>query len=402
MFNEKIGTMDKFSYLKEELCELETAGLLRKLRCIESVKGVYARFAGGQPSEKLLLCSNNYLNLASHPKIIAAAVAAVEEYGYGGGASRLVSGTIAMHRDVENRFAEFFGKEAALFFPSGWSANEGLLRTIPQKGDLVLLDKLDHASIVDGSRAGQADFRTFRRDEPDKLARLLKTEKYARKFIVTESIFSMDGDRADLKRLVELKAAHDAILIVDEAHALGCFGANGKGLAEEAGVLDQIDIIVAPMGKAMAAAGAIIAARQVVIDYLINKARSFIYTTAAPPATCAAVSAGLEIILNEPQRRQKLADNAAYLRARLHDAGLDSGASTSQIVPVIIGDDKKTMAVSQALFEKGFFVAPIRPPTVPQGTARLRVSVQYEHTTQQFDEFITALIDIMKEYGSSR
>ena len=396
MFNEKIGTMDKFSYLKEELCELETSGLLRKLRCIESVKGVYARFADTDSSEKLLLCSNNYLNLASHPKVLAAANAAAQKYGYGGGASRLVSGTFAAHRNVEKRFAEFFGTEAALFFPSGWSANEGLLRTIPQKGDLVLLDKLDHASIVDGTRAGQAEFRTFRRDEPDKLARLLKTEKYARKFIVTESIFSMDGDRADLKRLVELKNAHDAILIVDEAHALGCFGANGKGLAEETGVLDEVDIIVAPMGKAMAAAGAIIAAKQVVIDYLINKARSFIYTTAAPPATCAAVSAGLDIILHEPGRRQKLADNAAYLRARLRDAGFDTGNSDSQIVPVIIGDDKKTMTVSQELFERGFFVAPIRPPTVARGSARLRVSVQYEHTRKQFDEFIAALVDIMR------
>jgi len=389
--------MDKFSFLNEQLKDLADANLLRRCTCIDSAQGPVVRFAGRQKAEKVLFCSNNYLNLAYDPRITAAVIEAIKKYGYGATASRLISGTMKPHVQAEQAFAEFFHTEAALFFPSGWAANEAVLKTIPQKGDLVLLDKLDHASIIDASRAGSAKFKTYRRDSIARLEKLLADTSYNRKFIVTESIFSMDGDCADLKRLVELKNAFDAILIVDEAHALGCMGRTGAGLAEELGVLDDVDIIVAPLGKAIAASGAIVAGRKCVIDYLINRARSFIYTTAPPPADCAAAMAAIEIIKTEPQRRKNLQTNARYLRNKLKKLGLNIGDSTTHIIPVIIGESTKALTISKKLYERGFFITAIRPPTVPQGSARLRISVQSDHTQKQLDALCDAISKINAE-----
>ncbi len=384
--------MGKFTFLRDALRELENVDLLRKLRCISSIQGPIVRFEG-DGAEKILFCSNNYLNLAGDERVIAAAVEAAKRYGCGAAASRLISGTMGPHVEVEKKFAEFFGTEAALLFPSGWTANEAVLKTIPQKGDIVLMDKFDHASIIDATRAGQAQFRTYLPDRLDKLEKFLADKKYNRRFIVTESVFSMDGNTADLTRLVELKNAYDAILIVDEAHALGCLGETGAGLAEELGVLDDVDIIVAPLGKAIAATGGIVASKKTVIDYLINKARAFIYTTAPSPPNCAAISAALEIVKTEPQRREKLAANAEYLRSKLNKLGLDTGKSTTHIIPVIIGNNKDTLAVSKELYDRGFFIAAIRPPTVPADSARLRISVQSDHTTEQLDALVDAIQD---------
>jgi 8-amino-7-oxononanoate synthase len=386
--------MDKFAFHREHLARLEDEGLLRRLRCIESAQGPVVRFEG-DCAEKILFCSNNYLNLAGDQRIIAAVIEAVKQYGYGAAASRLISGTMRPHVEVEKAFAEFFGTEAALLFASGWTANEAVLKTIPQKGDLVLLNKFDHASIIDGTRAGHADFRTYRPDKPDRLEKLLADKKYNHRFIVTESVFSMDGNTANLKKLVELKKAFDAILIVDEAHAIGCMGKTGAGLAQAIGLLDKVDIIVAPLGKAIAATGAIVAANKTVIDYLINKARPFIYTTAPSPANCAAISAALDIVKTEPKRRERLAAGAEYLRSRLNKLGLDTGDSTTHIIPVIIGDSKDALRISKELYDRGFFIVAIRPPTVPAGAARLRISVQSDHTKEQLDALVDAMEDII-------
>ena len=388
----EIPKMDKFTFLRDALRELENADLLRKLRCISSIQGPIVRFEG-DGAEKILFCSNNYLNLAGDERVIAAAVEAAKRYGCGAAASRLISGTMGPHVEVEKNFAEFFGTEAALLFPSGWTANEAVLKTIPQKGDIVLMDKFDHASIIDATRAGQAQFRTYLPDRLDKLEKFLADKKYNRRFIVTESVFSMDGNTADLKKLVDLKKTYDAILIVDEAHAIGCLGETGAGLAEELGVLDEVDIIVAPLGKAIAATGGIVAGKKTVIDYLINKARAFIYTTAPAPVNCAVILAALEIVKTEPQKREKLAANAEYLRSKLNKLGLDTGKSTTHIIPVIIGPSKDTLQVSNQLYDRGFFIAAIRPPTVPADSARLRISVQSDHTTEQLD----ALVDAIEE-----
>jgi 7-keto-8-aminopelargonate synthetase-like enzyme len=348
--------MEAFDFAEAELRRLEGANLLRRLVCVDSAQGRTVIIAG---KEKVVFCSNNYLGLANHPQVIEAVKEAIGRYGQGGGASRLISGTMRPHIELEKAFARLFGKEAALVLPSGWVANEAVIGTIAGRGDLLLLDKLDHASIIDAARSSEAEFRTYRRGSTKRLEKLLGG-KGRRKFIITESIFSMDGDAADLKELVELKDRYGAYL-------------------------DEVDIVVGTMSKALGSAGGVVAGKKVIIDLLINKARSFIYTTAATVANCAAAVAALEIVRREPQRRERLRENAEYLRERLRALSLNTGQSASHIIPVIIGGEQQAVEVSQHLFEAGYFVPAIRPPTVAAGTARLRVSVQSEHTKEQMD-----------------
>ncbi|MHC4647960.1 MAG: aminotransferase class I/II-fold pyridoxal phosphate-dependent enzyme [Planctomycetota bacterium] len=385
--------MPEFDFAATDLKRLERANLLRKPVCIDSAQQTTVRIDG---REKVVFCSNNYLGLANHPKVLEAVIAAMKEYGHGAGASRLISGTMTPHVELEHEFARLFGKEAALVFPSGWMANEAVIRTIPQKEDLLLLDKLDHASIIDAAKSGDAGFRTYRRAGYERLERFLGGS-HRRKFIITESIFSMDGDAPDLKKLVAIKDKYGAFLIVDEAHALGCLGPTGAGLAEEMQVLDRADIVVATMSKALGSAGGVVAAKKVIIDLLVNKARSFIYTTAPTVANCAAALAALKLIRAEPQRRNRLRDNAEYLRAKLAALGLDTGQSQSHIIPVIIGAESRALAVSNRLFDAGFFLPAIRPPTVAAGTARLRLSVQSEHTKEQMNGLCSGLEKLIEE-----
>jgi 8-amino-7-oxononanoate synthase len=384
--------MGRFDYLNEKIEQLKEANLFRSLRSIDSAQGCVVSVEG---AEKTIFCSNNYLGLANHPGIIQAVQEAARQYGYGASASRLISGTMKPHIELEEHLANFLHKEAALVFPAGWMANEAVIRTIPQKGDIVLLDKLDHASIIDALRGSQAEFRTYRRDRPGKLEKILSEKKYKRKFIITESIFSMDGDAADLQALVELKNKYGAFLIVDEAHAFGCLGKSGAGLAEELGLLDDIDIVVGTMSKALGASGGVVAGEKKVIEFLINKARSFIYTTSPSPVNCAAIMAALEIVKNESQRRIRLKENADYLRNRLTQLGMNVGKSRSYIIPVIIGAEGDTLAVAEELYKRGFFIVAIRPPTVPSGTARLRISIQSEHTREQLDNLCDAFADLI-------
>jgi len=356
--------MDKFAFLRDQLRALHDSDLFRRLRCVRSAAGPTV-IVDSDSRPVVNFCSNNYVNIASDPHVVRLVAEAVRRWGYGASASRLICGTMIPHVELEERFAAFLGKEAAVMLPSGWMANDAVLRTIPQKGDLVLLDKADHASIIDAARAGDATFRTWRRSDPDRLRKFLSDDAYRRKFIVTESIFSMDGDAADLELLVELKNAHDAFLVVDEAHSVGCMGPAGAGLAEERGLLEQVDIVIAPLGKALGAAGAMVA---------------------APPA--------LDIIGSQPQRRKKLAENASYLRKRLAESGLDIANSRSHIIPVIIGSSKHALAASKTLYDKGFLLPAVRPPTVPKGSARLRISVQSLHTRRQMDALVDALREV--------
>jgi len=288
-----------------------------------------------------------------------------------------------------------FGKQAALVFPTGFMTNLAVLQTIPQKGDILLLEKLDHASIIDAAKGSKAKFRTYHRTQFDKIEKFLASEEYNRKFIVTESIFSMDGDFADLKKLVELKKKYNAYLIVDEAHAFGCLGDKGAGLAEELGLLNDVDIVIATLSKAAGCTGGFLAADRCVIDYLVNKARPFIYTTAPLVCNSAAGICAVEIIEKATDRRKRLKQNADYLREKLNKLGFNTGTSTSHIIPIIIGDNKKTLEISEHLFEKGFLVVAIRPPTVAPGTARLRISVQCDHTREQIDGLCRAIADVI-------
>jgi len=384
--------MDGFEFIRRQLDELREANLVRSWRTVDSAQGPVVSIDG---REMVLFCSNNYLGLAGHPATAAAVCDAVRRYGYGAAASRLVSGTMRPHIELEAELATFCQKEAALVLPSGWTANEAVLTTLPQRGDLVLLDKLDHASIIDAARASGAEFHTYRRGSLSRAEKLLASESYRQKYIVTESIFSMDGDAADIKALVELKRRYGAILVVDEAHAFGCMGPTGAGYCEAMGLLGEADIVVATMSKAFGATGGVVAAAKPVIELLVNKARPFIYTTAPSPVNCAAALANLGTIRAEPERRQRLAKNASYLRERLSAMGLDTGESCSHVVPVIIGGEKETLAASAELYKRGFFIAAIRPPTVAPGTSRLRISLQSEHTAQQLERLCSAIEELV-------
>jgi len=386
--------MDKFEFAKSRLNELKKADRLRQPVCIDSAQGTTVQIDGRQ---KTVFCSNNYLSLANHPRIIKAVTEAMTKYGHGAAASRLLSGTMAPHMKLEQSLARLLQKEAALVFTSGWTANEALIRTIARKGDLLLLDKFAHASIIDAAAGTPAHFRTYRRENLNRLDKFLRSPNFQRRFIVTESIFSMDGDAADLRALVQIKKKHDAILIVDEAHAFGCLGKTGAGLAEQLGILNEIDVVVVTMSKAVAASGGVVAGRKLLIDLLINQARSFIYTTAPTVANCAAALAAVEIIEHQPSRREKLTQNARYLRKRLKALGINIGKTESHIIPVIIGSDSDALLVSARLYEKGFFVPAIRPPTVPPGTARLRISLQSGHSKEQINSFCTALQELAEQ-----
>ena len=386
--------MSKFQWLKDELAAIEAESLLRKPICIDSAQGVKVNVGG---SEKVLFCSNNYLNLACDQRIISAATDAMAKFGYGSAASRLISGTMAPHVELEKKLAELFGKESSLVFSSGFVANEALIKTLPGKGDLLLLDKLDHASIMSASSDSDATFRTFHRGQYEKAERFLVSDKFNRRFIITESIFSMDGDLAELEKLVELRNKYDAILIVDEAHAFGCMGKNGAGMADEMGLLSDVDIIVGTLSKAAGCVGGFLAGNKCVTDYIVNKAKEFIYTTAPAVVNCAAAMTAIDIFKAEPQRQERLRENAAYLRNKLIKIGCDIGQSQSHVVPVIIGDNQRTVDISAKLFGAGFVVVAIRPPTVLPGTARLRISLQCDHTKEQIDELCDALKKILNE-----
>ena len=368
--------------------------MLRKTVCIDSAQGPTVIIDG---QSKIVFCSNNYLNIANHPRIIGSVVQAMGTYGHGACASRLLSGTMRSHIELEKKIASFFEKESALIFPSGWTANEALISTLAEKSDLILLDKLDHASIIDAAQSSPAQLRTYRRGKYERLERFLADDGFEKKIIITESIFSMDGDTADLARLVELKNKYGAFLIVDEAHALGCMGKTGAGLSQKLGLLDEVDIIVGTMSKALGSTGGVVASKKVLIELLINKARAFIYTTAPTVSNCAAASEAIDILTSEPQRREKLTENANYLHSRLQELGLNTGNSTTHIIPVIIGVEDAALEVSKRLYDMGFFVPAIRPPTVASGTARLRLSLQSDHTKEQMDSLCDALAAMINE-----
>ncbi len=361
-------------------------GLLRGLRPITS-RGNGKITMGG--SEYIDFSSNDYLGLSGHPKLINAAKAAIDEFGIGSSASRLLSGSFDIHHRLEEEVARFKNKEAALVFNSGYQANIGILSALYGEGDAIFSDKLNHASIIDGMFLSAAKVFRFLHNDPDSLETLLKRHRnrFKRALIITETIFSMDGDRAPIERLVELKEKYDCRIMVDEAHATGIFGINGAGVVEEEGLSDRVDLIMGTFSKALGSFGAYLASSKDVIDYLINTCRSFIYSTSLPPAVIAGNLASLEVVKEEPHRRRSLISKAKFFRDRLVAMGFEVRGS-SQIVPVIAGENDRAMRFAKAVQEKGYWVLPIRPPTVPQKEARLRFSITSYHT----EEILCALL----------
>lgn len=372
--------------IEEFLKIRQREGLLRTLRPVSRSGKSRIRV---NEKEYIDFSSNDYLGLSAHPRLVEEAKKAMEKFGSASCASRLMSGDLELHHQLEDRIARFKKKEAALFFNSGYQANVGIISSLYGKDDCIFLDRLSHASIIDGILLSGAKFFRFRHNDIEDLDSLLKTErnKFKKALIITETVFSMDGDKAPLRELARLKERYDCEIFVDEAHATGIFGKNGSGVVEEEGLEEEIDFIMGTFSKALAGFGAYLATSKSVVEYLINTCRSFIYSTALPPAIIASNMASLDLVEREPYRREKLLEQARYFRDSLKAEGFEVRGQ-SQIIPVIIGDNAKTLAAAKRLQEKGYWVLPIRPPTVPEGEARLRFSLTYHHDRKTLGRLI--------------
>lgn len=375
------------------LKQRQEEGLLRSLRPAAARKEGKVRF---KDKEYIDFSSNDYLGFSGHPRLIEAVKEAAEKYGTGSGASRLMSGDLDLHHRLEEKVAGFKNKERALVFNSGYQANAGIISALYGKEDCIFSDRLNHASIIDGITLSGARLFRFRHNDPGHLKALIEKERgrFKNALIVTESIFSMDGDRAPLKEMADLKQRSGCEMMVDEAHATGIFGKNGSGVVEEDGLSREIDLIMGTFSKALGSFGAYLAASGKVIDYLINTCRSFIYSTALPPAVIACNIKAVELVAEEPWRREELLLNAEFLRQSLKEKGLDIRGA-SQIIPLVLGGNKKALNFAGALQEKGFFVRPIRYPTVPQKEARLRFSLTVDHKR----DILQRLIDEIPQIG---
>jgi 8-amino-7-oxononanoate synthase len=377
-------TLDE--HLGRELERLSDAGLRRTLRPVSERRGARVCVDGRTLID---FSSNDYLGLAGDPRLAATASAALADDATGAAAARLISGDHPLHEDLEQALAAFKRTEAALLFGSGYLANIGAIPALVGPRDAIYADRLNHASLIDGCRLSRAEVRTFAHNDIAALADLLDADrgKFRRRLIVVDSVFSMDGDLSPLCEVTQMARAYDAWTYVDDAHATGVLGRDGRGSAEHWAVEGQVDVIMGTLGKALGTAGAFVAGSRTLIDYLMNRARSFVYTTASPPAIAAATIEALRIAVAEPERRTHLRTMAARLRAGLNVEGPSDG----HIVPIPLGDADRTMQAAATLRDRGFLVGAVRPPTVPDGTSRLRLTVSAAHAAADIDALVAAV-----------
>jgi 8-amino-7-oxononanoate synthase len=380
----------------ERLEELRLAGLRRRLREVEGPQGPRVTLDG---AEVLLLCSNNYLGLAEHPRVREAAAEAAMRWGAGAGASRLISGNMEPHRGLEERLAAFKGTTSALLFGSGYLANTGTISTLAGRGEVVLSDELNHASIIDGCRLSRAESFVYRHRDTEHLAWGLRRAGERASLIVTDGVFSMDGDVAPLTELLGLARRHRCRLLVDEAHATGAVGPGGRGSVAAAGLSSEVDVVVGTLGKALGSYGAYVCASSELTELLVNAARPFIFSTAPAPPSVGAASAALELLASEPERVERLRRNADAMRSELRAEGLDTGPSSTQILPVVVGEAESATALCERALERGVFAQAIRPPTVPDGTSRLRLTVMATHSTQELRRAARSVAAAAREVG---
>ncbi len=376
-------------FIEEYLNDLLASGLYRRMHTLAVSAGRRIKIDG---RELVSFASNDDLGLARHPEVVEAAAAAIHADGAGTGAARLVQGNFACHDELEERIARFHKTEAALVFPTGYMTNVGVISSLIDVDDVIISDELNHASIIDGCRLAGATISVYPHKDLAMLEQALEEYELSPKsLVVTESLFSMDGDIAPLDRIVALAESHNALTLVDDAHALGVLGETGRGALEWAGIEGRVDFIVGTLSKALGALGGFAAGSAEFVDFLRNRARSFIYTTSLPSSICAAASKALEIIENDPAPRERLWSNIRHFKAALREAGIKPLCEETNIIPIVIGTAEDASAASEKLFEAGFFVPAIRPPTVPEHSSRLRIAMTAAHTFEEIDSFVAAL-----------
>jgi len=386
-----MGQAMKDTFFQDEIDDLKKRGLYRELRTVEGEQDSSVVING---KRVLMFSSNNYLGLANHPVLKKASMDAASRYGTGSGGSRLISGNMEVHRTLEKELALFKRTEGALLFSSGYHANVGTISAFAGEGD-----ELNHASIVDGCRLSKGEVRVYKHADMNSLEEILRRSSMSKKrLIVTDSVFSMDGDIAPLPDIVDLAEKYSALVMVDDAHGTGVLGKKGKGAVEHFGLEGRVDIQMGTLGKALGSFGAYIAGSEELIHYLVNKARSLLYTTALPPSVCGSALAALKILGERPELVSQLRNNAAYFREGMRGLGYLIPEGETPILPLILGDPSMTMDMTRSLFDEGIYVQGIRSPTVPDGTSRLRITLMATHTVEQLDFGLRAFEKIGKEW----
>lgn len=393
----------QMAYLTEQLDELKQRGTYFKLRVLEDEQGPVCTYDG---KRVINLASNNYLGLCNHPKLREAAIDAIRKYGVGSGAVRTIAGTMRIHMELEEKIAAFKGVEACVVFQSGFTANAGTVSSILGKEDFILSDELNHASIIDGARLSRAKIRVFRHKDVAHCEELLKEieSEPGRKLIITDGVFSMDGDIGPVDKLCDLAEKYGALMMVDDAHASGVLGRNGRGSVDHFHCTDRVDVQVGTLSKAIGALGGYVCGSKDLIEFLYHRARPFLFSTSHPPSVAATCIAAFDLLESEPERIDRLWSNTRYFKEQLTNAGFDVGgrttpASETPITPIIIGDGRKTMEFSRALFDAGLMATGIAFPTVPEGKARIRTIMTSEHTREQIDQSLEILTSVAKNVG---
>jgi glycine C-acetyltransferase len=391
---------DPLSYLGEQIEEWKRAGTFQRLRILQGPSASQSRFDG---KDVINLASNNYLGLTTHPKLIEAAIAATRKYGAGSGAVRTISGTMDLHMELERRIAKFKNVEACVVFQSGFAANAGTVSAVLGPEDHIISDQLNHASIIDGARLSRAKIKVFRHKDAAHCEELLReiANEPGHKLVITDGVFSMDGDIGPVDKLGALAEKYGAIMMVDDAHASGVLGRNGRGSIDHFGMHGRVDVQVGTLSKAIGALGGYVCGSKDLIDYLYHRARPFLFSTSHPPSVAASCIAAFDILEQEPERIDRLWKNTRYFQGELKRAGFNIGgvntpATETPITPVIVGEGRAAMDFSRALFEEGVMGTGIAFPTVPEGKARIRLILTSEHTQGQLDRALETLVRVAK------
>jgi glycine C-acetyltransferase len=393
-----MSNVHELNYLKEQVQELKDQGVYRVLPVLEAANEAEVLLDG---KKVINLSSNNYLGFANHPEMKKAAIEAVEKYGVGSGAVRTIIGNMDIHEMLEVKLAEFKREEAVMVFQSGFNCNAGAIQAITNKGDLIISDELNHASIIDGVRLSRADKAVFKHSDMKDLERVLseKRDHYTNCLIITDGVFSMDGDIAKLPEIVELAEKYNCMTYVDDAHGSGVLGESGRGTVDHFGLHGRIDFTIGTLSKAIGVIGGYVAGKKVMKEWLLHRGRPLLFSTSLPPAAVGAITKAVELLSTTTEYTDRLWENAKFFKAELGKLGFDIGHSETPITPVIIGDEAQTVAFSKRMLEKGVFVSPIVFPTVPKGTGRVRCMVTAGHTEKQLLDAVRVFEEVGKEMG---